>query len=1300
MKSYLKSLLGLTLTIACVNSGHAAVTAYEPFNYAAGTLANNTPATGTGFTGNWTVSAFPQIVNTALTYPGLTPVNRAYQHAAAGAQTTVGLASPLSSGTKYISYLFKGSGNSGGDTVGVFFKGNNATSLFAGFRVPNSASLTGFGLGTVNSTTLGGATALGSAVNINNTATHFIVIQIDFDTSGANDTVSLWIDPPANAAIPGVAANVVASTFDVGTISAFGINITGGYNPILDEIRIGDTYGDVAAYVPPPAAPTGLAATPGNNTVSLSWDATSGATGYKVLRGTTTGVYTVTNSVASNTNFDATVVGGTTYFYAVQATNSSGGGALSAEVSVTPTIALPSTPVGFTATGTNSAVLLNWSAASGASGYNIKRATTSGAEVAIASTGATSYTDSAVINGTTYFYTVSATNSAGESADSLEVSAVPDVPPATPTGLSATAGNNQVSLSWTGVAGAASYYVKRSTTSGSGYATVGTTTAPTVAYVDSTAVKFTQYYYVVSAVNAYGESANSSPEATATPTGAYGPTAYEPFNYTAGAFANNTPSTAVGFTGNWSIPTGATIASGRTYPGLPTTSNAYQHNASGSQNTVNFASPLSSGTKYISFLIKNSGNSGGDTVGVFLKGNNATSLFAGFRAGFTGTETLFGLGTVNSTSLGGASALGSSAVPLSNTATNFIVLKIEFNTSGANETISLWTNPPVNVETPGVSASVTASTFDVGTISAFGINILGGYAAVIDEIRVGDVYGDVVGYGGGAAPTIPTTVSISTAQGEQISWTASGANTYQPQKSADNNAWSNVGSLLIGNTVTSVYETTSAAYYRVLEFVAGGPGADEMVNGSFEIPAGNNVGAANWNGPASNGTVNQYVTNQFDVLLPTEGTNLLFIEGQGGSGSVVQSDFVPISGGLTYKVVFDAANPLKSGGGNPQFRVEYFDAANAVVGSSGFVSFASAGSSWVTVSNNYAAPANATKMIIGFLEAVGAGPSDHWITLVDNVQVSALATIGSTNVLSPTRQLGAVFTGTIQTNGVTATAATGTIAFQTNSVALSTNSVAAGSATSATALVTPPYTVTAIYSGDNTYIGSTNTLTVNNATATVTLQNLNQTYDGTAKTVAATTAPAGLTVALTYGGSSDAPTNAGNYEVIGTVVDALYVGSATNNLVIAKAAATVTLENLNQTYDGTARIVTATTVPNGLSVTFTYDGSPNAPTNIATYEVIGTVVDFNYEGSATNSLVVVSGVSNTPTNITSSVTGNQLTIAWPEDHLGWILQAQTNDLSTGIGNTWFDVAGSETGTQSVITIDPVNPTVFFRLRSP
>jgi hypothetical protein len=460
-----------------------------------------------------------------------------------------------------------------------------------------------------------------------------------------------------------------------------------------------------------------------------------------------------------------------------------------------------------------------------------------------------------------------------------------------------------------------------------------------------------------------------------------------------------------------------------------------------------------------------------------------------------------------------------------------------------------------------------------------------------------------------------------------------------------------------------------------------------MVNGSFEIPAANNVGAANWNGPASTGTVNQYVTNQYDVLLPTAGAEMLFMEGQGGSGSLVESDLFPITGGLTYKVVFDAANPMKSGGGNPQFRVQFFDAGNAFVSESGFVSFASAGSSWITVSNNYAAPGNAAKMHIGFLQAVGGGVADHWISLVDNVRVSALATVAGVNVLTPTVQLGASFTGTVKTNGVTATATTGTVTFKTNSVQLSVNTMAAGSATSATGIVTPPYTVTAIYSGDSTYIGSTNTLAVNNAAATVTLGTLSQTYDGTARTATATTTPPGLAVAFTYDGVVSAPTNAGIYQVIGTVVDALYVGSTTNNLVIGQATASVTLGSLSQTYNGTARSATATTIPPGLAVTFTYDGSPNAPTNVGTYAVVGTVADINYQGSATNSLVVIPAVyfGTGPGSVTLTG-GNAEVVMSGVEGLKYSMQRATNVTFTlGVSN--FPTATAPAGGNISVTDD-------------
>jgi 4-phytase/acid phosphatase len=66
-----------------------------------------------------------------------------------------------------------------------------------------------------------------------------------------------------------------------------------------------------------------------------------------------------------------------------------------------------------------------------------------------------------------------------------------------------------------------------------------------------------------------------------------------------------------------------------------------------------------------------------------------------------------------------------------------------------------------------------------------------------------------------------------------------------------------------------------------------------------------------------------------------------------------------------------------------------------------------------------------------------------------------------------------------------------------------------------------------------------------------------------------------------------------------------------------------------------------------------------------------------------------------PTNITASVSSSTLTLAWPADHVGWILQALTNDLSAG---QWFDLPGSDAVNAVVIPINPANTSVFYRLR--
>ena len=88
-------------------------------------------------------------------------------------------------------------------------------------------------------------------------------------------------------------------------------------------------------------------------------------------------------------------------------------------------------------------------------------------------------------------------------------------PPAQPTGLSATPGSKQVALSWTASPGAASYNLKRATVNGGPYPTVTNVTA--TSYTTPGLTNGTTYYFVVSALNVGGESANSS-QVSATPT--------------------------------------------------------------------------------------------------------------------------------------------------------------------------------------------------------------------------------------------------------------------------------------------------------------------------------------------------------------------------------------------------------------------------------------------------------------------------------------------------------------------------------------------------------------------------------------------------------------------------------------------------------------------------------------------------------------------------------------------------------------------------------------------------------------
>lgn len=97
--------------------------------------------------------------------------------------------------------------------------------------------------------------------------------------------------------------------------------------------------------------------------------------------------------------------------------------------------------------------------------------------------------------------------------------------------------------------------------------------------------------------------------------------------------------------------------------------------------------------------------------------------------------------------------------------------------------------------------------------------------------------------------------------------------------------------------------------------------------------------------------------------------------------------------------------------------------------------------------------------------------------------------------------------------------------------------------------------------------------------------------------------------------------DSGSYDVVVTNSTGA-VTSAAVSLVVSPATATVEIDDLEQRYTGAPRSVTATTTPAGLAVAITYDGSTTPPIYPGVYEVVATIVDPNYVGSASDVLVV------------------------------------------------------------------------------
>ena len=182
-----------------------------------------------------------------------------------------------------------------------------------------------------------------------------------------------------------------------------------------------------------------------------------------------------------------------------------------------PSPTVPGAPTLSSATAGNGQVTLSWMApasngGSTITGYRLYRGTAPGAETLLVNLGTgTTYTSTGLVNGTTYYYTVSALNSVGEGARPNELSATPQAAatvPGAPTGLVVIQNKpHGIALTWsppsnTGGSPITGYQIYRATASGAEtlYAAVPNATT----YIDAAVTLGVTYYYKVAAVNAVG----------------------------------------------------------------------------------------------------------------------------------------------------------------------------------------------------------------------------------------------------------------------------------------------------------------------------------------------------------------------------------------------------------------------------------------------------------------------------------------------------------------------------------------------------------------------------------------------------------------------------------------------------------------------------------------------------------------------------------------------------------------------------------------------------------------------------
>jgi hypothetical protein len=418
--------------------------------------------------------------------------------------------------------------------------------------------------------------------------------------------------------------------------------------------------------------------------------------------------------------------------------------------------------------------------------------------------------------------------------------------------------------------------------------------------------------------------------------------------------------------------------------------------------------------------------------------------------------------------------------------------------------------------------------------------------------------------------------------------------------------------------------------------------------------------------PSGSAPLNDVASDEAGNLLAVGEAGTLLTSANGGQGFVTDANSGLVASDNLNTVVYSATSGFAAGG-QDLVQVNYTTGGGATLAQAPVPGGGDIVALVVSATGEVIATGDS---FTGYQSITFAGPGDQALS-ASPVTLSATASSGLAVTFSvvsgPATILGSQLTltgeGTVvvrasqagntsfnaaapveRTIVVSKTAATVTLA--------NLSAVYDGSAKSATATTTPAgLTVTLTYAGSSTpptnagsyavvgtiadaaYAGSASgTLTIAQASQTITFAALSDVTLSVGSVALSASASSGIPVVFsvvsgpaTVSGNTLTLTGGGTVTVRAAQSGNVNYAAATSverSFVVTSNVATVTLENLTATYDGSPKPVTTTVSPTGLNVTLTYDGSSTAPTNAGSYAVLATVNDTTYQGSASGTLVI------------------------------------------------------------------------------